>query len=358
MKTLCSLSVLSLLALTIVTSSCNKNNDPDTPDNWPSDSIRTVKQDLNFPWEILWGKDDHIWMTERGGRISKIEPKTGNTVFTTTLSDVVSTGEGGLLGMVQHPDFLTNGYLYVVYDYTNNGNYREKVVRFSFRNNSLTEPLVIIDNIAAASIHNGSRLLITPDNKLLVSTGDASNPAAAQNTAVVNGKILRLNLDGTIPADNPIAGNPYWSYGHRNPQGIVMVNNIVYASEHGPDVQDEINIIEKGINYGWQNVTQNIKAPIWSSGNVTVAVCGLDYYNNERIPQWKNSLLMTTLKDATLYRFTLGADGKTVSALQKYFSGKWGRLRDLCISPQGRVYLCTSNGGNKDVLIEIAQPGS
>jgi glucose/arabinose dehydrogenase len=271
---------------------------------------------------------------------------------------VVSTGEGGLLGMVQHPDFLTNGYLYVVYDYTNSGNYREKVVRFSFRNNSLTDPLVIIDNIAAASIHNGSRLLITSDNKLLVSTGDASNPAAAQNTAVVNGKILRLNLDGTIPADNPISGNPYWTYGHRNPQGMVMVNNTIYASEHGPDVQDEINIIEKGMNYGWQNITQNIKGPIWSSGNVTVAVCGLDYYNNDRIGQWKNSLLLATLKDATLYQFTLGANGQSVGTPKKYFSGKWGRIRDLCISPQGRVYLCTSNGGNKDVLIEISQPGS
>ncbi|HJU46321.1 MAG TPA: PQQ-dependent sugar dehydrogenase [Chitinophagaceae bacterium] len=346
------LPVFCLLFLAMAGTSCNKNN-ASTDDNWPSDSIRVVKQNLQFPWEILWGKDDHIWMTERGGKISKIDPLTGNTVFSTTLSEVVSTGEGGLLGMVQHPDFLSNGYIYVVFNYNNSPNYREKVVRLTFQSNTLGSPLTVIDNIAAASIHNGSRLMIA-GNKLFITTGDASNAANAQNTASVNGKILRLNLDGTIPTDNPVSGNPYWTYGHRNPQGMVMVNNTIYASEHGPNVQDELNIIEKGMNYGWQNITTGIKAPIWSSGNVTFAVCGLDYYNNDRIPEWKNSLLLTTLKDATLYKFTLGSNGQAVSTPDKYFKNEWGRLRDICISPAGRVYLCTSNGGNNDKLIEIS----
>lgn len=355
MKTLRILGVLPILLVLAAASSCSKNNGTDTPENWPSDSIRTLKSGLQFPWEILWGKDDQIWMTERGGRISRVNAETGETTFTTTIPDVVSQGEGGLLGMVQHPDFLTNGYVYVVYNYNNNGSYREKVVRFTFQNGALANPFVLIDNIAASNIHNGSRLLISSDNKIFITTGDASNAANAQNTGSVNGKILRLNLDGSIPADNPIANNPYWSYGHRNAQGLVMVNNILYASEHGPDVQDELNIIEKGQNYGWQNVTQNIKAPIWNTGNVTLAVCGLDYYNNDRIGEWKNSLLLTTLKDATLYRFSLGSNGQSVSSPVKYFSGRWGRLRDLCVSPAGRVYLCTSNGDNKDVLVEVSK---
>lgn len=346
------LPVFYLLLLAITGIFCNKNSSS-PEDNWPSDSIRVVKENLQFPWEILWGKDNHIWMTERGGRISKVDAETGNTVFSTTLSDVVSTGEGGLLGMVQHPDFLTNGYLYVVYNYSNGGNYREKVVRLSFQNNNLGNPVVIIDNIKAASIHNGSRLMIA-DNKLFITTGDASDPANAQNTASLNGKILRLNLDGSVPTDNPVSGNPYWTYGHRNPQGMVMVNNILYASEHGPNVQDEINIIEKGMNYGWQNITTGIKTPLWSSGNVTFAVCGLDYYNNGRISAWKNSLLLTTLKDATLYQFTLEANGQSVASPNKYFKNEWGRLRDICISPAGRVYICTSNGNNEDKLIEIS----
>ncbi|PWV47037.1 sorbosone dehydrogenase family protein [Chitinophaga sp. S165] len=357
MKAFHVLSISMLLIAASINVSCQKDGDrPD--DNWPVDSIRRVKDGLNFPWEILWGKDDHIWMTERGGKISKIDPKTGTTIFSAQLPDVVSQGEGGLLGMVHHPDFLNNGHLYVVYNYNNGGDYREKVVRLSFSNNALGSPLTILDNIGASSVHNGSRLLITPDNKLLITTGDASNTGNSQNISSLNGKILRVNLDGTIPADNPVPGNPYWTYGHRNPQGMVFVNDILYASEHGPNIQDEINIIEKGQNYGWPNVTTNIKMPVWSSGNRTVAVCGLDYYNHDRIGQWKNSLLLLTLKDATLYQFPLNNAGQVASVPKLYFDGKWGRLRDLCISPQGRVYVCTSNGGNDDQLLEISAPGS
>lgn len=357
-----------LLIAGLCFSSCQKNdNNNETPDDdWPSDSIRVVRSDLNLPWEILWGKDDHIWMTERNGKISKLNPETGATVFSYTINEVVANGEGGLLGMVQHPDFNNNGYLYVVYNYNSTAGYREKVVRLTAQNNTLTAPFTLIDTITAANIHNGSRLLIA-DDKLFITTGDASTGPRAQNTAMVNGKVLRLNLDGTVPGDNPIAGNPYWSLGHRNAQGLVMVNNKLYASEHGASTEDELNIIEKGRNYGWPVVEgpcngsetsfcndNNVKGPIWSTGSVTLAVCGMDYYNNDRIAGWKNSLLLTTLKDATLYRFTLSGDGNSVSTPQKYFAGTWGRLRDICISPAGRVYLCTSNGGNSDKLVEIS----
>lgn len=365
MKTLCIACIGAVIMLWLP--ACNKGNDDNTPDdNWPSDSIRVLRSDLNFPWEILWGKDDHIWMTERGGKVSQLDPLTGKTLFSTTLSDVVSMGEGGLLGMVQHPDFQSNGYLYVAYGYNGSGGYREKVVRLRFQNNSLASPLVIVDNIAGASIHNGCRLAVM-NNQLFISTGDASNSALAQDNSSINGKVLRVNLDGTIPADNPIPGSPVYSLGHRNIQGLVAVNNTIYASEHGANIEDELNIIEKGRNYGWPNVegpcnggetsfctTNNVKGPIWSTGGVTLATSGLEYYNNDRIPQWKNGLLLATLKDATLYQFALTGNGTTVGTPAKYFKGTWGRLRDLCVSPAGRVYLCTSNGGNKDVLVEIA----
>ena len=354
-----------------VLTACNKDDGDANPpnDNWPSDSIRVVKSNLNFPWEILWGKDDFIWMTERSGKISKIDPKSGDVITATVLLYVVSTGEGGLLGMVQHPDFLANGLLYVVYNYTVGGNYLEKVVRLRFDNISLVEPVTIFDNISASNIHNGSRLLISagPDPKLFITTGDAANGGQAQNTASLSGKVLRLNLDGAIPADNPIVGSPIWSLGHRNPQGLVEVNGLLYASEHGPNVEDELNIIEKGRNYGWPSVTgpcdggeagfcaaNSVKEPIWSTGSVTLAVSGMDYYNNTRIAGWNNSILLTTLKDATLYRHQLSADGKTIIATTPYFKGDWGRLRDVCVSPAGRVYICTSNGGNNDRLIEIS----
>ena len=358
-----------IVVLLIMLFSCkSKNNDiPVVPNDWPTDSVRVVKNNLNFPWEILWGKDDFIWMTERGGKISKVNPKTGDVVFTTTLPDVVSNGEGGLLGMVQHPDFLSNGFFYVVYNY---GNYKEKLVQLKFNNNAVQTVATLIDNIPASSIHNGSRLWITADAKIFMTTGDASVQNNAQQTSSLSGKVLRFNLDGSIPADNPIAGSPIWSLGHRNPQGFVVANGLIYTSEHGPDVEDEVNIIDKNRNYGWPTVTgpcntaaeisfcttNNVKEPIWSSGGGTIAVCGLDYYNNSRIPAWQNSLLLCTLKDASLRVLQLSANGLLVTGQQTLFKNRFGRIRDICISPAGRVYLCTSNGGNTDALVEISKP--
>jgi aldose sugar dehydrogenase len=350
---------------------CNKKEDPkpDEPDNWPTDSVRVLKNNLNFPWEILWGKDAHIWMTERGGRISRVEPKTGDVVYTIAINDVVSNGEGGLLGMVQHPDFANNGLLYVVYNYNNAGTYLEKVVQYRFSSNALQFVTNIITGIPAANIHNGSRLWIAGD-KLFVTTGDAAVTGNAQLTTSLSGKVLRLNLDGSIPADNPIAASPVWSVGHRNQQGLVANNGIMYASEHGPNIEDEVNIIERNRNYGWPTVngpcdnagensfctSANVKEPLWSSGNATIAVSGLDYYNNNRIPAWKNSLLMATLKDASLRVLQLSSDGLSLAGQQTFFKNRFGRIRDICVSPAGRVYLCTGNGGNADVLVEISKP--
>jgi glucose/arabinose dehydrogenase len=306
-------------------------------------------------------------MTERGGRISRIEPQTGEVQELLTIADVRSNGEGGLLGMALHPSFSQQPYVYVVYNYNRNGDYREKVVRYTYSNGTLGSPQILLDNINASGIHNGSRLLISSDNKLWITTGDASNSQDAQNTGALNGKVLRINLDGSIPADNPFAGNPVWSYGHRNAQGLVLVNGRLYISEHGPNVEDEVNIIEKQRNYGWPAVNgpcdepdesafcsqHNVQTPIWSSGNSTVATSGMDYYNNERIPEWANSLLLTTLKSQRLYQLQLSADGQRVASSRTWFNNAFGRLRDVCISPAGRVYLCTSNGNN-DKIIEIS----
>lgn len=325
------------------------------------DSI--LAQNFNFPWEILWGPDNQIWMTERGGKISRLHPVSGVVTPVITIPEVTTNNEGGLLGMVLHPDFGTTPHVYVVYDYNNGGNYREKVVRYVYNGTTLTSPVTIIDNIAASSIHNGSRLLIVGD-KLFISTGDASDQSLPQNTSSRNGKILRLNLDGSVPADNPVAGNPYWTFGHRNPQGLVFANNRLYSSEHGPSNDDEINIIEKGRNYGWPNVegvcdktaeqtfctTNNVREPIrtWTP---TIAPSGMDYYNSDLIPQWKNSLLLATLKDSRLYQLKLNDNFTSITGANEYFTNKYGRIRDLCISPDGKVYLCTSNGGNDKVVV-------
>jgi glucose/arabinose dehydrogenase len=359
-------SAIAIIAL-MACSQCKKSNNTSTPTPAPGsvtikDSV--IVQCLSYPWEILWGPDNFIWMTERGGKISRVNPATGTISLLHTITEVVSNGEGGLLGMVLHPDFTTTPHVFVAYNY-NSGGYKEKIVRYTYTGSSLTSPVTIIENIAASSIHNGCRLLISPDLKLFISTGDASNQSLPQNVSSANGKVLRLNLDGSIPADNPIAGNPYWSFGHRNPQGLVLANNILYSSEHGPSSDDEINIIEKGRNYGWPNVpgfcdagfeqtfcsANNVREPL-KAWTPTVAVCGLDYYNNDLIPQWKNSLLMVVLKEARLYQLQLNAAHTSITGTTEYFANNYGRMRDVCISPAGKVYICTSNGGN-DKIIEV-----
>jgi aldose sugar dehydrogenase len=354
-----------LIVLTLSFIACKKDDDntPSTPATI-KDSI--LVNGLQFPWEILWGPDNHIWMTERDGEISRVNPTTGVVTPVFTIDEVEPDGEGGLLGMVLHPNFATSPHVFVVYNYDDGLAYKEKVVRFTYNGTTLTSPLTIIDNIAAAGIHNGSRLVITPDLKLFITTGDASNTALPQDNASRNGKVLRLNLDGSIPADNPSAASPVWSLGHRNPQGLVYANNMLYSSEHGADTDDEINIIEKSRNYGWPTVrglcntgseqtfcsANNVRESI-SEWTPTIAVSGMDYYNSDSIPQWKNSLLVATLKNTRLMQLKLNASNNDIEESNEFFTGKYGRMRDVCVSPTGRVYICTSNGGNSDRIIQV-----
>lgn len=326
-----------------------------------------IAGNYSYPWEILWGPDNFIWITERGGKISRLNPATGAKSAIITIAEVESNGEGGLLGMVLHPNFNSTPQVFVVYNYDGGSGYREKVARYTYNGSTLINPVTVIDNIGASDIHNGSRLLISPDLKLFISTGDAANAANSQNVSSRNGKILRLNLDGSIPADNPVAGNPYWTWGHRNPQGLVFANNKLYSSEHGPGNDDEINIIEKGRNYGWLTVqgfcdqtaeqafcqSNNIREPI-KAWTPTIAPSGLDYYNHDLIPQWKNSLLLATLKNSRLYQLKLDAGASSITETNEFFTTKYGRMRDICISPEGKVYICTSNGSN-DRIIEISK---
>ena len=346
---------------------CKKNEKNDAGTQ-PTVEIKhkVLTQNLSFPWEIIWGPDNMIWMTERGGRISKVNPSDGTLIPLLTITEVKSQGEGGLLGMALHPDFIINRQVFVAYNYDKNGDYREKIVRYTYNGTTLINPQTIFDNILAAGIHNGCRLLIV-NNKLFITTGDAANQSLPQNNSSVNGKILRLNLDGSIPADNPLPGNPVWSYGHRNAQGLIFANDKLYSSEHGPSTDDEINIIEKGRNFGWPDVqgycdnnnekifctANNVKEPI-QAWTPTVAACGLDYYSNDQIPSWKNSLLLCTLRGSRLIQLKLNNAHNAVTASNDFLNDEYGRLRDLCISPDGKVYICTGNGNN-DKIIEISK---
>lgn len=361
MKTLL-LRVLAIVIPAFLLTSCKKKDEESIPPAPVELSTRIVAENFNQPWEILWGPDNFIWMTERGGKISRVNPETGAVSPVFTIAEVDARGEGGLLGMVLHPQFPSVPQVFVAYNYSSGGSYREKVVQFTYSGGTFSSPNTIIENIAAANIHNGCRLVIVND-KLFITTGDAANTSLSQNNSSPNGKVLRLNLNGSIPADNPIAGNPLWSSGHRNAQGLVYANNILYSSEHGPDTDDEINIIEKGRNYGWPNVrgfceggeqsfcsSNNVKEPI-KAWTPTLAVSGMDYYNSDYIPQWKNSLLVATLKNSRLMQLKLNSSYNSVAETNEFFANMYGRMRDVCISPQGKVYICTGNGSNDKIVV-------
>ncbi|MBC7744038.1 MAG: PQQ-dependent sugar dehydrogenase [Flavobacterium sp.] len=326
--------------------------------------VGVLTSGLSHPWELLWGPDNFLWVTERDGKVSRIDPKTGNLTLVANINDVVSRGEGGLLGMALHPDFSTVPEVYVAYNYLKESSYTEKIVKYTYNGTTLSNPIVLLDNIAANTFHNGCRLLISSEKKLFISTGDAGNQPLSQNINSTSGKILRINLDGTIPSDNPVSGNPIWSFGHRNAQGLVFGNGLLYSSEHGPNTDDEFNVIRKGINYGWPDVhgfcDENSEKDFCSKNNVaeplkawtpTIAVSGIDFYNSDFIPQWKNSVIMATLKDESLYQLKLNPAGDAVADVTKIISGDFGRLRDVCIAPDGKVYLVTGNGSNDKVIV-------
>ena len=335
---------------------------------------RVLNNQLNFPWEILWGPDNFIWFTEREGRVKRMNPQTGETILVATISEVASTTTfNGLLGMAVHPQFSANPYVYLVYNYFGtNGDYLEKIVRYTYSGGTLIAPMVLVDGIVGKIggdfIHNGSRLVIGPDMKLYATTGDANlRFDLPQNPTSFNGKVLRVNLDGSIPADNPY-GNAVWTVGHRNAQGLVFALGRLYSSEHGETTNDEINIIERGRNYGWPFVEgfcdlpaeqsfcpdNNVKEPIYA-WTPTVAPSGIEFYNSNHISQWKRSLLVTFLKDQKLRQIKLNEAGTAVESVNEYFVGEFGRLRDVAISPDGKVYLCTDNGNNSDMIIEVTK---
>ena len=327
----------------------------------------TIASGLDTPWEILWGPENHIWITERYGRVSRLNPETGEIKELIRINEVHEQSESGLLGLVLHPDFPNQPHVFLVYNYLESSSIKERLVRYTYSKGELESPLTLLEGIAGNGNHNGSRLVIDLDQKLYMTTGDAGNTSTAQNLNSLNGKVLRLNLDGTIPDDNPIPGSYIWSWGHRNAQGLVISpSGLIYSSEHGPSSDDEVNIIEKGRNYGWPNVKgfcdQPTENPFCADSNVfepiaawtpTLAVAGTDFYDHASIPEWKNSILVTSLKAARIVALKLSEDGRSVEQEEAFFQGWYGRLRDICISTDGRIFLAVSNRDGRGSI----QPG-
>ncbi|UZR98736.1 PQQ-dependent sugar dehydrogenase [Chondrinema litorale] len=327
--------------------------------------ISEVAADLEIPWEITWGPDNYIWYTEQKGTVSKVNQETKELKQLLYIPEVHYQKSRGLLGMAIHPDFEQNPYVYLHYTFIVKGEElfkdetKSRLVRYSYdaKQDTLLEPITLLDNIPGKTFHNGSRILISDNRKIFLSTGDAGNTKGSQDVSLISGKILRLNLDGSIPDDNPIKDSYIYSWGHRNPQGLAFgKNGLLYSSEHGPNNDDELNLIEAGNNYGWPNVEgfcdksneqdyckdSSITEPLYA-WTPTIAPSGIAYYNHDQIPEWKNSIIVGALKGRSVRVLKLDEEGKHVINHEIYFQKTFGRIRDICVSPEGDVYLATSN---------------
>jgi PQQ-dependent dehydrogenase (s-GDH family) len=411
-------------------------------------TLRVVATGLESPSEVTYGPDGRLWITERTGkRVVRVDPADGSRAVAVTIDEVLQTlAQDGLQGLALHPQ-LTRGsdYVYVMYTYDADPGpateRRAKIRRYSYEpaRGVLADPVDLLTGIPHGPDHGASRLVIGPDLKLYASTGDQGSnflayycvpiraqelPTAAdvraQSWRAYEGKILRIELDGSIPSDNPTLNgvrSHVFSYGHRNPQGMAFApDGSLYASEHGQDTDDEVNRIEPGRNYGWPliagyrddryyvyaNWSASAPAPcatltygreiplsvprtkesdaevrdftpplktfftvqsdydVRTLGNATAALAGLDVYASPAIPQWSPSILVAGLASGTIYRIPLA---NASDPPLTYFKAR-DRYRDLAIAPDGRrIYVVTDSRGRTvtatgEMTTELEHPGA
>ena len=400
----------------------------------PTFSSRVVASGLGAPWEVIWGPDDHLWITERTGRrVIRVNPATGVVVPALTVTESYDPGASwheGVLGLALHPDLLKSAgrdFVYLAYTYDADAgpslSRRLKVRRYSYdpAKSALTDPLDVITNLPAHDDHGGGRLAFGPDQKLYLTRGDNGGnwlanycmpirsqdlPTAAQVAArdwsTYEGKVLRLNLDGSVPADNPTLNgvrSHIYTYGHRNPQGLGFgPTGLLYSSEHGPGTDDELNLLIAGSNYGWPYVagyrdnrgyvfsnwsqskgvacaslkfddigevppsvprqredewTGTFVPPLRTfftvaenydfqkSGGATIAAGGLEIYSAPEpagIKDWANSVLQTGMTMGRVYRVKLSEDGRSAVGTDEELFRTTNRYRDIAIGRDGRTF--------------------
>lgn len=298
--------------------------------------IETVAQGLDTPWSIA-RSDDVFYLSERPGKIIKIDGNKKTEQQVDLDKEVSTAAEAGLLGFVLAPDFKDSKEAYAYYTYEDNGQFN-RIVKLKLENDTWKEDEVLIDKIPSGQYHHGGRLKIGPDDKLYATTGDASDEQNAQDKDTLGGKILRINLDGSKPKDNPISNSYVYSYGHRNPQGIVWTpDGQMYASEHGNQANDEINEINEGQNYGWPVIegneeNDNMETPIFTSGSDdTWAPSGIAF------------------KDGIIYSAALRGEGIMKFDVEKdemkKVATKYGRIRDVYIVNDDLYFVSNNTDG-------------
>lgn len=319
--------------------------------------VETVVGGLEVPWSIVWAPDGRMFFTERPGRVRVYENGKLRSAPLLTVEDVEPDGESGLMSIALHPQFATTRFLYLAYAYKGEGQ-RVRVVRFTEKASGVTDRKVIVDGIPAAQYHAGCRLRFGPDGKLYITTGDATERSLAQQLDSLAGKTLRVGDDGSVPQDNPFVGRAnsrpeIWSYGHRNAQGLDFQpgTDLMFQTEHGPSGfdgpggGDEVNIVEKGKNYGWPTIhhreTQaGMESPLLEYTPACAPASGV-FYRSAAFTQFRGNFFFGCLRGTRLIRVVL--DGRRVVTQENLLEGKYGRIREVAEGPDGYLYFSTSN---------------
>ncbi|MGY6554973.1 MAG: PQQ-dependent sugar dehydrogenase [Wenzhouxiangella sp.] len=362
MRTLCLLSPLFALLLATAIP-------PTTAASAEPFRVEVLAEGLEHPWSMVWLDDERILIAERAGRLRLFEHGRLHEQALSGVPDSFVSGQGGLQDLVLHPDFADNGWIYLSLAQGDARANATRVVR------GRVEDMAWIDNetiftarpTKATAVHYGARMAFMPDGTLLVSIGDGFNlREEAQNLNSHIGSIVRITDDGQVPADNPFIDRPdalpeIFSYGHRNPQGLIVdaETGLIWSHEHGPRGGDELNLIRAGANYGWPVATHGIDysgariSPFTSRPGMVdplivwtpaVAPAGMIQYLGDMFPDWHGDLLITNLVERSLRRVRI--DGERVLADEVLPLNIDRRLRDVRVGPNGAIYLLTdaSNG--------------
>lgn len=306
----------------------------------PPDRLVQVAGGLDTPWSIAFLPDGSLLVTERRGRLVRLLD--GARRAEVDVPGVRETGEGGLMGLALHPRFRENGWIYLAYTTVGASGLENRVTRFRWTGDGISDPTPIVAGIRGASFHDGGQLSFGPDGFLYLTTGDAGDGALAQDRESLNGKILRITEDGSVPAGNPF-GTLVYSWGHRNPQGLAWDDRgRLWSTEHGRSGTasglDELNLIEPGANYGWPLIQGgdrrgDMRQPfLYSPPDYTWAPAGAAY--------WSGRVFFGGLRGEALYEATVDGGERR---LRVHFYGEFGRIRAVMMGPDGAMYFATSN---------------